>query len=507
MLSTGAALSQDTENTGDAGDAGGSVDEQQTATTADAEPPTQTGAPKRLPSPLSAIEFMRFDDDFSYLYGPKGSYEPSIFDPLKNIELGEDLRLSFGGDVRWRFESKRNEFLRPGSRPHDDFLLERYAVHADLKYRDLARVFFEGVHADVHGREDIVFFIHRNRFDLHQAFLDVRVLGEDIPLTVRVGRQELAYGNQRMISPWGWGRIRIRFDGLKVFWEGDNWDLDAWYTKPVVNDTTDFDETADDVSFFGGYATYKGIPKHELDFYLLGQHETIGRLNPNGRRGDKDVYTIGSAFRLPLRPGARGFDYDLEVNGQFGDWAGDDILAWSVGGSAGYTFAEVAMKPRLGMGFEIASGDKDPFDSNVETFDQLYRQPKDFLGYFVVTGRQNLNLVNVNLGAWLVEDKVKLNLYYYWMWLQQDRDALYVPSGLTAFRVPDGPMGTKERRDVTGDSGSSLGQEFDITLGWQIDAHSSVLFGFSHFWSGSFLDATGAGSDPEVYYCQYQIKF
>ena len=500
MLWTGAALCQDTENTGDVGAA---VDEQQTAATAtaDAEASVKTGKPKPPPGPLSAIDFMRYDDDFSYLNGPAGSYEPSIFDPIKNIHLDDDFTLMFGGDIRWRFESKRNEFLRPGSQPHDDFLLERYALYADLKYRDLARVFVEGIHADVHGRQDIVFFIHRNRFDLHQAFLDVRVLGEDIPLTVRVGRQELAYGEQRMISPWGWGRIRIRFDGLKVFWKGDNWDLDAWYTKPVVNDTTAFDETADDVSFFGGYATRHFDfnqdlkPDHDLDFYLLGQHDTTGRLNPNGRRGDKDVYTIGSAFRGE----SCGFDYEVEVNGQFGDWAGDDIRAWSAGGAAGYRFGDDPRKdPRLGMGFEIASGDKDPFDSNVETFDQLYRQPKDFLGYFVVTGRQNLNLVNVNLEAWLVPRKVKLNLYYYWMWLQQDRDALYLPSGLGAF---------PGRRDVTGDSGSSLGQEFDITLGWKIDAHSSVLFGFSHFWSGSFLDATGAGSDPEVYYCQYQIKF
>ena len=73
-----------------------------------------------------------------------------------------------------------------------------------------------------------------------------------------------------------------------------------------------------------------------------------------------------------------------------------------------------------------------------------------------------------------------------------------MPSGLTAF---------PGRRDVTGRSGDSLGMEFDVTLGWMIDFHSSILLGYSRVWAGSFLDATGAGSDPEVFYAQYQIRF
>jgi hypothetical protein len=150
-------------------------------------------------------EFLRFDDDFSYLDGPEGSYQEDCFDPIKNIRLGDDLTLSLGGEIRFRLDSKRNEFLRPGPTSHDTFLLDRYALHLDARYRMLARVFVEGIHANVYDRDEFLFFIHRNEFDLHQLFADVRVLGEEVPLTLRIGRQEHAYGRQRVISPWGWG--------------------------------------------------------------------------------------------------------------------------------------------------------------------------------------------------------------------------------------------------------------------------------------------------------------
>lgn len=457
----------------------------------DAPSSDPAAAPRILPGPR--FEFLRYDDDFTYLLGPQGSYEPDPFDPIKSIRLGKDLTLSFGGEIRLRYESKRNEFLLPGDQPFDDFLLERYSLMLSLQYRKLARVFVEGIHADVHGREGQVFFIHRNRTDLHQAFLDVRLLGEDVPLTLRIGRQELLYGTQRMISPWGWGRIRQRFDGVKLFWSGDDWEIDAWYANLVAVDTVEVDERDDDVELYGVYATYKGIEGSELDFYLLGHRVTADLVNPNGAAGDRVSYTLGTRF------GGRrsGFDWDLEANVQLGRWAGDDSRAWSVGGSLGYMLKENVLQPRAGMAFEIASGDRDPFDDTVQTFDQLYRQPKDFLGYYVAFGRQNVRAFNVNAGAWIVPKKVRLNAFHYWFWMDQTRDFVYTPGG--------SPF--PQLRDVTGTSGRDLGTEFDLTIGWLIDPHQSVLFGYSRIWSGGFLSAQGVETDPALFYVQYQLRF
>jgi hypothetical protein len=439
-------------------------------------------------------EFLRFDDDFSYLDGPEGSYQEDFFDPIKNIRLGDDLTLSLGGEIRFRLDSKRNEFLRPGPTSHDTFLLDRYALHLDARYRMLARVFVEGIHANVYDRDEFLFFIHRNEFDLHQLFADVRVLGEEVPLTLRIGRQEHAYGRQRVISPWGWGRIRQRFDAVKAFWRSDEWDLDLWYGQLVEVELTEMDWTDEDVEFYGAYATYKGIPDHSLDFYALGQHDApTPPTNPNGRAGKRTSYTFGARFE-----GRTGdLDYELELNGQLGHWAGDDVRAWSLGTELGFTLDDALFRPRLAAGLEIASGDDDPTDSTVERFDQLWRQPKDFMGYAAIFGRQNIVAANVNLDAWLVPRKVRLELFHYWYWLESDRDGVFFPGGRP---VPG-------RRDPAGQSGSELGTGFDVTLGWLVDAHQSVLLSYSRVFLGDFFGATGGGEDPEVFTVQYKILF
>ena len=55
---------------------------------------------------------LRYQEDYSGLYGQ----EPrDWFDRLKDIPLGDDLRLTIGGQARLRFESKDNEVFGSGT--------------------------------------------------------------------------------------------------------------------------------------------------------------------------------------------------------------------------------------------------------------------------------------------------------------------------------------------------------------------------------------------------------
>ena len=74
-------------------------------------------------------------------------------------------------------------------------------------------------------------------------------------------------------------------------------------------------------------------------------------------------------------------------------------------------------------------------------------------------------------------------------------DALYTAAG--------GPI----RRDVRGQSGSTVGGEMDVTVAWKVDRHQSVLFGWSHLWPGSFIDQTGDNDDVDLLYLKYVFKF
>jgi hypothetical protein len=451
------------------------------------KPAPAAGKPKPGPKLLD----LRYDEDFSYLDGEAGSYQEDFFDPIKNIHLGDDWRLTLGGEFRFRMEAETNKAFGATEPAQDTFTLYRYLVHADLKYHKLFRVFAQGIAAFDEDRDLALRPVDENRWDLHQLFFDVRVLGEELPLTLRVGRQELGYGNERYVSPLEWVNVRRRFDGVKLFAKGKTWDVDLWYVKPVVVQRKQRDRFDEDVDFYGAYATYKGIKDHGVDVYVLAIDDTGNSRNPNGKTGDRNVYTIGSRFWGKTAP----FDYEAELAGQWGHWAGDTVQAWSWTLDGGYTFEPVAWKPRFGAGFDWASGDEKPGDGKVGTFDQLFPLGHKYFGFLDLIGRQNITSTNVNLTAWPVEKKVRTAMAYHAFWLNDDRDALY------------GVAGAPGRRDRTGHSGTEIGHELDVTLMWKVDVHSSLLFGYSHFWDSDFIIQTGPSEDADLFYVQYALKF
>ena len=451
----------------------------------------QTATVQEKPLPGPKYFNLRYDEDFSYLDGEPGSYQEDCFDPIKNIRLGDDWRLSIGGEFRFRMEAETNKAFGATEPAQDTFHLYRYMFHADLKYRKLFRVFAQGVAAFDEERDLALRAIDENRWDVHQLFFDLRVLGEELPLTLRVGRQELQYGKERFVSPLEWANVRRRFDGVKLFAKGQRWDAALWYVKPVVVQRKQRDRFNEDYDFYGAYATYKGIPRHGLDLYFFAIDDIGNRVNPNGKAGDVSRYTLGSRFWGKTA----GFDYEAELAGQWGRWAGDTIQAWSWSIYGGYTFADVPWKPRLGAGFDWASGDEHPRDGKVGTFDQMFPLGHAWLGYLDLIGRQNITSVNVNLSAWAVPKKVKTAIAYHAFWPNANEDALYNPGGGVV------------RRDPTGHSGTEVGHELDVTLAWNIDCHQKVLLGWSHFWDSDFIIKTGSSEDADLFYVQYAFKF
>ncbi len=454
---------------------------------------TPEASPAEPPEPLPGPQFfnLRYDEDFSYLDGQPGTYQLDFFDPIKNIHLAEDLRLSIGGEFRFRMESETNKHFGAAVPTQDNLQLYRVFTHFDLKYRKTARVFLQLESALVGDRELAPRAIDENRFAVQQLFVDLRPLGDATPLTLRMGRQDLQYGAQRLVSPLDWANTRRRFDGVKLFWTADDWRFDVFWGRPVIVRAERPDRCDDDVDFYGAYLTWTGLPDHGVDVFFFGQHDIRDRVNPNGQAGDMSRYTFGGRFW-----GKRaGFDYETLLAGQWGKWAGDAIHAWAWTVEGGYTFADCPWRPRIGAGFDLATGDHDPADNSVGTFDQLYPLGHKYLGYIDLIGRQNVNAANVNLSAWPVAKKLRTELTYYTFWLNAKEDALY------------GVGGAPGLRDLTGDSGREVGHELDLTLLWKVDIHSAVLLGWSHFWTSDFIRNTGPDDDADLFYVQYSYKF
>lgn len=434
---------------------------------------------------------LRYDEDFTYLDGPSGSYTPDFFDPIKNIQLSNDLRLSIGGEFRFRMEAETNRDFGATARSQDTFQIYRYLTHFDLRYRGTARLFVQGISAFMEERQLPGMTSNEDHWDGQQLFLDLRPFGDHTPLTVRIGREEMDYGAGRLVAASNWSNVRNRFDGVKLIYEGATWSFDLFYVKPVDVRRTRADRWNEEQDFYGAYFTYKGIPRHGIDAYFFAIDDTANRVNPNGRAGDISRYTIGSRFWGKTA----GFDYETELYGQWGTWAGDTIQAWNWSGVSGYTFEKIPTTPRIAAAFDLATGDENPNDRSVGTVDPLYRSNHSYFGYLDLIGRFNVTDVNVDLSAWPVKDRVRTALSYYTFWLTETKDALYDTGGRAS------------RRDPTGESGREIGHELDFTIEWTINVHSSLLLGWSHFWNSDFIIKTGPDDDPDFYYIQYAFRF
>src|SRR5262249_48537333 len=117
--------------------------------------------------------------------------------------------------------------------------------------------------------------IEENRFDALNLFVDGLLYNDcEGKLWGRVGRQELLYGEQRLISPLDWANTRRTFDGAKIFYRSKDWDVDGFWTRPVpfaqhVDNDHNFDHPNLDQEFFGLYSNYKGRKDQVMDFYYL----------------------------------------------------------------------------------------------------------------------------------------------------------------------------------------------------------------------------------------------
>jgi hypothetical protein len=167
----------------------------------------RTTKPVQPYAPFALQTTPAFDIDFSYLDNP--DHEKDLFDPLKRIHIGNDILLSFGGQFWYRYMRETDSRLNPAGR-NNSFHLTRVRAHADIWYQDKVRLFAEFLDARQWGQELPPLGIDRNHTDMLNLFMDVKLAeAQGGKAYVRVGRQELTYGSQRLISSLDWVNTRV----------------------------------------------------------------------------------------------------------------------------------------------------------------------------------------------------------------------------------------------------------------------------------------------------------
>ena len=438
-----------------------------------------------IPLTPPAYKMLRFDEDYSCLTNPANRTD--WFDPVKYIPLQVDdplWYLSFGGELRERFEGNYDPNFGIRGLGSDSYLLQRVTMLTDVHLGERVRFFAEGISGIVAGESHPPPPVQQNPIDLQFAFVDlVPYLTDDERLTLRVGRFGMSFGAGRLVATRAAPNIPFRFDGLEALYSRPLWNVTAFLTQPV-KDSGHIDAEDHSTTFWGLYAThYFDAPRSVgLDLYYLGIHN------------EHAPYASGSGDELRHSLGAREFgawhhwDWDAEQVLQVGSFGSDSILAWTAAIDSGYTF-DATWQPRLGLKTGITSGDHDPKDGHLDTFDALYFKS----GYFndaSLIRPQNIIGVHPNLTVRPTKT-VTVDGGADWFWRYSRHDAVYGVPGFVA--IP-----------ALSNSPSYVGTALDVNVTWQLQRHITVQASYVHFFTGTYVHEAGG---KDVNYFSTTISF
>jgi hypothetical protein len=419
--------------------------------------------------------------------------------------LGSALDLpgwaDLSGEHRLRYESLGNQF-RAGHPGSDQALALRTSVLGQIKTQPVGLV--TEIMDSRQYLSDSGSPIDNTQVDALEV-LQAHVRWNAGPLftgghhRIQFGRETLDLGNRRLVARNAYRNTLNAFTGVDWLWTGDSaGSIRSFAFLPVRRLPEDAPSlldnriTADSQSFgqqfYGVYATSPRLAADaRVEAYWMGLFEDT---DPSRRH--RRLHTTGSRLFRDAQPGQ--WDFEAEATLQRGSSRATtgispdlEHTAWLLQVGAGYTWKTFGT-PRVGVRVDQASGDRNPNDGVNQRFDTLFGARRfDFgpTGIYGAIARSNLRSPEVRASMRPIPS-LETSLSHRWIWLESPFDAF------TAAAV----------RDASGRSGSSVGQQLEGRIRWDIVPGNCRLdTGVATLFKGSFLEnAPNANPNGDAVY-------
>ncbi len=450
-----------------------------------------------------------------------------------------------GGSFRLRYESKQGAgFTDAGSnwdfsdRPQDD------TENAYLLYRLMPRAGFTGkwFAATLEGRSSYSYGDERyasaapgqglterdGALDLHQAFVMVGN-HKEFPLSLKVGRQELAYGDQRLVGHFRWNNNARTFDALKLRYQSAPFGVDVFTGGVVTNDHRNGNAANFQDLFSGAYFNFPSLAKNEIvESYLYARNVARGIVTddwsgvpaPFRFPAPQDTYTAGLRIRSkPLAYGA--WDYGIEALYQFGNKTAVfpatpvaaaltaprlDLKAYALVLQAGYTWSDLTSQPRFSLIYSYGSGDRNPTDGSVGTFQNLFPTNHLFYGYMDLSSLQNLHDLRL---AYTLKPRANVSVAFevHFQALATSDDFWYNVAGVPR-NFAGAAAGSGRGYRINPTYSRVLGQELDVVVGWAFAPSGQLEVGLSHYFRGDYIkESLSSVGSKDANYAYVQTNF
>lgn len=313
------------------------------------------------------IARLRYEDDFSYLKSDTSS--KSWDEKLKYLPLIGQASLSVGGEIREHYQNytKVNFGQIPSSfitgNPHQ--WLHRLLLHGDLQLHPKFRVFAQINNTTRFWNPNpITSQVDQNTFSFHQWFTDLKLMNQ---LVLRLGRQELLFGQERFIASREGPNNRQSFVGAHLIHQMKRIKTDLFYTHPVKLNLGVLDDEKSTEKLAGLHVKYDRLLKQlnaDAFYYYFGSES-------------RQYYsTIGAekrhTFGMHIYSNPQRINYDVELSRQSGTFNSLKIQAlmavWDL---------NFAVKPHRYIGFSgnYVPGDRSARDRELNTFNTLFARP------------------------------------------------------------------------------------------------------------------------------------
>jgi hypothetical protein len=329
----------------------------------------------------------------------------------------------------------------------------------------------------------------RGPLDLRMAYADVGDMQKG-SVAVRGGRQELVFGEQRLIGHLNWTNTARSFDGVRATFRRGAYQVDVFGASVVRIQADSFDESGNGNKLGGAYGALSAlVPNAVVEPYFFWRADR-GLRTETAATGNLDQKTIGTRFngRLPA-----GLDYGVEMAVQNGSLGSDSISAWAGHWQLRESFTGPLNFKLVGE-FNYASGDSNPADGARGTFDQLYPTGHDKLGLADQVGWRNIRHARAGLELTPVRGWPVTASHHTW-WLANRSDSLYNAGGTSIARVAGGA------------ASAYVGQEIDLQLTRALTPQILLAGGYAHMFTGPFLEEATPGANYSYPYVMVTYVF
>lgn len=378
----------------------------------------------------------------------------TLYQRLKQVKIADLTTLSFGGSVRFQYESFVNEQFEKISDQDNNWFLNRILLHAHLKINNHFEVFTELNNSLIIGKDEIS-PVDKDILAVNQLFVKYNFKNY---WNINIGRNNLKLGSGRLVDVREGPNVRRSFDMVQINYNNNKFSAKGFFStvvKPKIkvfdNDFLKFDET-----FSGLYTTTNFSQAANIDAYLFYQKD------------DNVTYNSGTANERRSTLGIRHFgtyktlSYNNELVYQFGSFGKQNIVAWTFSFQLENKTTLFNKSFNIGVKTEIISGDKNSDDNKLSTFDALYPRGAYF-GRVARFGPSNLIDIHPYLNVQL--KKLYLEVDYDVFWRQSKNDGVYNAALLLEY--PD----TNNDRFIANQIGAILGYELNNHISIELESN------------------------------------